>query len=196
MADQEQTDSLDTTDTTVASSDRKYANPSENAAISNEEIQTALWTQYLPESYGIRASIQNSKYRWCAREAGLWGIATGTAMSIHRLRMNRMNVVRAVNFGFATTGLVMTASYYFCVKRRDYEENMIQLMMRMNSFQPAETMPEQLSVSSDDHPFLEQIHGDDDDGVSTKQYVATIPERKEWQPQQSQQDLKDIVKPT
>jgi len=47
-----------------------------------DPLETAKWTQYLPESYGIRETIRGSNYRWCARESGMWGIATGTAMSL------------------------------------------------------------------------------------------------------------------
>jgi len=49
-------------------------------------LETAKWTRYLPEAFGIRESVRGSSYRWCVREGGMWGIATATAMSLHRLR--------------------------------------------------------------------------------------------------------------
>lgn len=30
--------------------------------------ETAKWTRFLPEAFGIRESIRQSPYRWCARE--------------------------------------------------------------------------------------------------------------------------------
>jgi hypothetical protein len=148
------------------------------------------WIQYLPK--GIRGAVEASKYRWCAREAGLWGIATGTAMTLHRFRMHSP-VTRAVNVGFITTIGVYFGSYYFCVKRRDYEERMIQLMMKLNSFEPATNMPEERPVD-ETHPFVAPGKGEDgEEGL--KQYVAKLPERKEWQPKLPAPDLKDIIKP-
>lgn len=47
-----------------------------------DPLETAKWTEYLPEAFGIRDSIRASNYRWCARESGMWGIATGTGMSL------------------------------------------------------------------------------------------------------------------
>ena len=58
-----------------------------NNVIDHQCLETAKWTKYLPESFGIRESVRSSSYRWCVRESGMWGIATATAMSLHRLRM-------------------------------------------------------------------------------------------------------------
>jgi Protein of unknown function (DUF3767) len=167
-------------------------NVSENAEVSDESpiANTARWTCYLPEAFGIRKSIEASKYRWCARESALWGIATGTAMSLHRFRM-RSSTTFAINMGFITCFTVFTGSYYFCVKRRDYQEQMIELMMKLNTFDHAANMPEELPYD-ENHPFLQPIDGTTD-GVP--QYVAHIPERKEWQPPLSSQDVMDTFQP-
>ena len=45
-----------------------------------DPLETAKWTQYLPEAFGFRDAVRANKYRWCAREGAMWGIATGTAM--------------------------------------------------------------------------------------------------------------------
>lgn len=159
--------------------------PADNALVG--QVQTATWTAYLPESFGIRAAVEASKYRWCAREASLWGIASGTAMTLHRFRM-RTTVTTAVNVGFATVFVVMGGSYYFCVKKRDYQEQMIELMMKFNAAAHVEEMPEQIPVD-DRHPFVEPS----DDGP---QYtVANLPARKEWQDPLPTQDFQDVFKP-
>jgi hypothetical protein len=149
------------------------------------------WIQYLPA--GIRGAVEASKYRWCAREAGLWGIATGTAMTLHRFRMHSP-VTRAVHVGFVTMMGVYVGSYYFCVKRRDHEEHMIQLMMKLNSFEPASIMPEERPID-ETHPFVAPGKGEKGDVLAQKQYVVNLPERKEWQPKLPAPELKDVLKP-
>jgi hypothetical protein len=62
-------------------------NANNNNVIDHQCLETAKWTKYLPESFGIRESVRSSSYRWCVRESGMWGIATATTMSLHRLRM-------------------------------------------------------------------------------------------------------------
>jgi hypothetical protein len=61
------------------------SNNNSNSVI--DPLETAKWTKYLPEFMGIRESVRSSSYRWCVRESGMWGIATATTMSLHRLRM-------------------------------------------------------------------------------------------------------------
>ena len=163
---------------------------SENAVTSDEQIQTARWTRYLPEAFGIRKSVEASKYRWCARESAMWGIATGTAMTLHRFRM-QSPTTRAVNIGFATVFTVFTGSYYFCVKRRDYQEQMIELMMRLNTFEHASNMPEERPID-ETHPFVIPATEEDEDAIPKKQYVAHLPERKDWQPQLPTQDAANV----
>ena len=61
--------------TTVQSAD-------EVTPVEVDPLETAKWTNNLPEAFGFREAIRASSYRWCAREAGMWGIATGTAMTL------------------------------------------------------------------------------------------------------------------
>ena len=35
---------------------------------SNDPLETAKWTRFLPEAFGIRESVRESSYRWCVRE--------------------------------------------------------------------------------------------------------------------------------
>ena len=45
--------------------------------------ETGTWVNYLPESFGLREAVRKSPFRWCARESSMWGLATGTAMSLY-----------------------------------------------------------------------------------------------------------------
>lgn len=63
-------------------------------------------------------------------------------------------------------------------------------MMRANDFQEAEEMPPEVPVG-EDHPFLEKGGNVNN---QTKELVAHLPERKEWQTQVPQQDAKDVFK--
>jgi hypothetical protein len=54
--------------------------PEEVTPVEVDPLETAKWTQYLPEAFGFREAVRADKYRWCAREGAMWGIATGTAM--------------------------------------------------------------------------------------------------------------------
>jgi hypothetical protein len=174
--------------------------PSENAATTPDQIETAKWTRHLPEALGIREAVRQSKYRWCFRESGLWGIATGTAMALHRLRMQSRTSL-AVNAGFGTFFVVYFGSYYFCVKRRDYKELMIEQMMKLNAFEHALQMPEPVPVD-ENHPFVEPAGanpaagmGGGSGGPPSKQYVAHLPERKEWQQPLPPQDASAVFRP-
>jgi Protein of unknown function (DUF3767) len=200
------TEHADATVSTFDTSDSSSYSPmnatSSNPSISNADTpNTARWTRYLPEAYGIRQSVENSKYRWCARESAMWGIATGTAMALHRMRMNSP-MSRVINVGFASVFVVMGGSYYFCVKRRDYQEEMIELLMRLNTFEHAQNMPPERPIDAT-HPFMVPSDAADDNGshsdattfVPAKQYVAVIPERKEWQAPVPTQDAADIFQP-
>lgn len=91
---------------------------------SSEPLEAPTWTRHLPESFGIRQSVQQSKYRWCVRESAMWGIATGTAMGLHRIRM-QSPLTRVANASFLSFFAVYLGSYYFCVKRRDHKEKMV-----------------------------------------------------------------------
>jgi hypothetical protein len=141
----------------------------------------------LPEAFGIRQATQQSKYRWCFREAGLWGIASSAAMGLHRLRMGSSTRI-AAHAGFTTLFVVYGGSYYFCCKRRDHQEKMIETMMKLNEFQHAEYMPETVPVD-ERHPFA--LPSDE----KPKQYVAHLPERKEWQAPLPSQDAASVFRP-
>jgi len=161
--------------------------PAGTSSSGDDTPETAQWTKYLPEAFGLREAVRQSPFRWCGRESALWGIATGSVMGLHRMRMGSTPIF-AINVGFATTFLVCIPSYYFCYRKREYKEQMIELMMRANDFQEAEHMPEQVPV--EEHPFLD-VEGDK---VKGKELVAHLPERKEWQTQIPQQDSKDVFK--
>lgn len=158
-----------------------------------EPLETAQWTNYLPESFGIRKSVQESSYRWCARESGMWGIATGSAITFHRLRM-KSTVNMSINVGFATTLIVFYPSYYFCVKRRKHREKMIELMMKMNTFDHAKRMPEEVPI--DQHPFVKPVsqNESEEEALDFKEYRTYIPEKKEWQQPDKSKDMKDVFK--
>jgi hypothetical protein len=115
----------------------------------------------------------------------------------------------ALNVGFATIWLVAFPSYYFCVKKRDYKEQLIQVMMRANDFQEAREMPPEIPAG-EEHPFLDDattiFQSNDNDTTAAaagggggggtmltdREFVGHLPERKEWQTQVPQQDAKDV----
>ena len=175
---------------------RGYSSTTDATAPGTTE-NTARWTKYLPEAWGIRQSVESSKYRWCARESALWGIATGSAMALHRIRMHSPTS-RVINVGFSSVFLVMGGSYYFCVKRRDYQEQMIELLMQLNTFEPVQNMPAERPID-ETHPFvLPDTTGaasSNQEPIRTKQYVAHLPERKEWQAPIPTQDAANIFQP-
>ena len=190
------TDHADATITSFDTSSKTTKSSNQSINTNADFPTTARWTRYLPEAYGIRQSVEASKYRWCARESALWGIATGTAMAFHRMRMNSP-LSRVINVGFMSVFVVMGGSYYFCVKRRDYQEEMIELLMQLNTFEHAQNMPAERPIDAT-HPFMmpnDAEDGSDGTSVSTKQYVARIPERKEWQTPVPTQDAADIFQP-
>lgn len=161
------------------------------------------WTQYLPEKFGIRKSIEDSPYGWCYRESFLWGIATGTAMGIHRLRM-KSHPLFAINIAFLTTITVTLPSYYFCYRKRDHQERVIEMMMAANDFRPGEEVPEQIPIGKD-HPFLDVKEDGDaaatsggnsekDEATLQKEFVARLKEKKEWQEPHQIQDANKIFK--
>ena len=118
----------------------------------------------------------------------------------HRLRMGSPPIF-AVNIGFATTLLVCVPSYYFCVRKRNYKERLIEVMMRANDFQEASEMPPEVPAG-EDHPFLQPAGdatalggGGTTTGAGTlsdREFVGHLPERKEWQTPLPQQDAKDV----
>jgi hypothetical protein len=65
-------------------------------------------------------------------------------------------------------------------------------MMKLNSFEPVQDMPEPIPVD-EHHPFVSNTVDDDASGIPTqRQYVAHLPERKEWQPPLPTQDAESV----
>jgi len=106
----------------------------------------------------------------------MWGIATGTGMGLHRLRMGSTGFF-AGNVAFATTMVVAAPSYYFCFRRREHHEKVIEMMMRTNDFQSHEDMPKTVPIK--EHPFMEK--GGEESRAQGKEYTAMLKERKEWE---------------
>jgi hypothetical protein len=92
----------------------------------------------------------------------------------------------AGNAAFGTIFLVCVPSYYFCVKKRNFKEQWIELMMKANQVQSAEEMP----LQPTEDPFL--LSGDDDGNVSDQELYARLQERKEWQTQTPTQDVDQV----
>jgi len=157
-----------------------------NRDSSSDPLETATWTRFLPEAFGIRDSVRGSSYRWCVREGGMWGIATSTAMGLHRLRIGSKPVM-AGHFFFGTFMIVMLPSYYFCYRRREHQEQVIEMMMRYNQFDHATDLPAEPPL--EEHPFWEENDGthilnDLESNSTTKhnrEFRGMIKERKEWQ---------------
>ena len=127
-------------------------------------------------------------------------------MALHRFRM-QSSTPTAVHAGFASFFVVYLGSYYFCVKRRDYQEHLIELMMKLNSFEPAVEMPEPLPIN-EHHPFVLPVKSSTSNSTSNssstteqpnagppRQYVAHLPERKEWQKPLKPQDPQELFRP-
>jgi hypothetical protein len=74
-----------------------------------------------------------------------------------------------------------------CFRTRQYQEQLIEFMMRANEFRHVnETPPE--TLAGDDHSFLKSS-----DNTSFEiEYTAHLPERKEWQPPLPPQNTKDV----
>ena len=71
----------------------------------------------------------------------------------------------------------------------------IELMMKLNSFAPADEMPEPVPID-ENHPFVapgsDDSDGDTNSIPAERQYVAHLPERKEWQEQLPTQDAANV----
>lgn len=154
-----------------------------NTGPASDPLETAKWTRFLPEAFGIRESVKQSSYRWCVREGGMWGIATATAMSLHRLRMGTRPVLAGHCF-FGTFMVVTLPSYYLCYRRREHQEQVIEMMMKYNQFGHATELPEEPPL--EEHPFWEQQQQQQQQISDTttkhdREYRGMIKERKEWQ---------------
>jgi hypothetical protein len=117
----------------------------------------------------------------------------------------------AFNVAFLTFNLVCIPSYYFCYRKREHKEQMIEMMMKANDFAPLQEMPP--SVPLTDHPFLmpadhgeiQDHHNQDmttgtDKGQARKpmEYRAWLKEWKEWQrpKQENHRDMATIFQPS
>jgi len=157
-----------------------------NSSSKSDPLETAKWTRFLPEAFGIRDSVRESSYRWCVREGGMWGMATATAMSLHRLRMGSKPAM-AGHFFFGTFMVVMLPSYYFCYRRREHQEEVIEMMMKYNQFGHAQDLPAEPPL--EEHPFWEENDGENNlsnfevNPVTKhdREFRGMIKERKEWQ---------------
>eukprot|EP00529_Nitzschia_sp_RCC80_P033688 CAMPEP_0113519446 /NCGR_PEP_ID=MMETSP0014_2-20120614/43524_1 /TAXON_ID=2857 /ORGANISM="Nitzschia sp." /LENGTH=201 /DNA_ID=CAMNT_0000417165 /DNA_START=107 /DNA_END=712 /DNA_ORIENTATION=+ /assembly_acc=CAM_ASM_000159 len=186
---------------TAASSSNDGGTPSSNnnnnnnKNVSGDPLETAKWTQYLPQVFGIREAVRQSSYRWCVREGGMWGIATGTAMSLHRLRMGSTPVFAGHVF-FGTFMVVMLPSYYFCYRRREHQEEVIEMMMKYNQFGHATDLPAEPPI--EEHPFWEKMTPEqqrqarDDQRAHDREFRGMLKERKEWQQPQETPAFEDI----
>lgn len=60
----------------------------------NDPLETAQWTNYLPQTFGIRDAVKQSSYRWCVREgyAFLWRVLECDffALTLERLRSSSL----------------------------------------------------------------------------------------------------------
>jgi len=157
-------------------------------------LETAKWTRYLPEAFGIRESVRGSSYRWCVREGGMWGIATATAMSLHRLRAGSKPLIAGHSF-FGTFMVVMLPSYYFCYRRREHHEQVIEMMMKYNQFGHAKTdLPAEPPI--EEHPFWEQQQQQQNNDIIVpkhdREFRGLIKERKEWQKSSKDPSFEEI----
>lgn len=165
---------------------------SDNAIVTNE-----AWTKLFPEAFGIRQLIEDSSFRWCWKESMMWGIATGTVMYIHRRRMGSRNLF-AGGIAYGTVLLVAVPSYYFCFRKREHQEHVIEMMMAANDFLPGEEMPESVPLDRE-HPFLDvkdtgSVGEKDNDRDLQKEFVARLKEKKDWQEPTPTQDVDEVFK--
>ena len=107
----------------------------------------------------------------------------------HRLRMGSRPIV-AGHFFFGTFMTVMLPSYYFCYRRREHHEEVIEAMMKYNRFGHASEMPEEPPL--EEHPFWEKSNGPSEN-KHDREFRGMIKERKEWQKAQDQ-SLEEIFK--
>ena len=96
--------------------------------------------------------------------------------------------VVAGHFFFGTFMVVMLPSYYFCYRRREHQEHVIEMMMQYNQFGHATELPAEPPL--EEHPFWEQNDGKsnlNDSEANTmssrhnREFRGMIKERKEWQ---------------
>ena len=117
-------------------------------------------------------------------------------VSRHRLRM-KSHPIFAGNVAFATVALVALPSYYFCFRRREHQERVIEMMMAVNDFRPGEEMPATVPLDQD-HPFLsvdDKLDGGaENEGDLQREFVAHLKERKDWQEPHPTRDAGDVFR--
>lgn len=96
----------------------------------------------------------------------------------HRLRMGSRPLV-AGHFFFGTCMVVMLPSYYFCYRRREHHEKVIEAMMKYNEFGHASDMPADTPL--EEHPFWEKADKHDIGSKHDREYRGMIKEKKDWQ---------------
>jgi hypothetical protein len=105
----------------------------------------------------------------------------------------------AGKIAFSTTVLVVFPSYYFCYRKREHQESVIELMMAVNDFRPGGEMPETIPLDGD-HPFLDVRDKAADDGTGgverdlRKEFVARLKEKKDWQEPYGTQDAEEVFR--
>jgi hypothetical protein len=94
--------------------------------------------------------------------------------------------VVAGHFFFGTFMVVMLPSYYFCYRRREHQEEVIEAMMKYNQFGHANDMPAEPPL--EEHPFWKEGTPDDINRQTKhdREFRGMIKERKEWQKKEDQ----------
>ena len=80
--------------------------------------------------------------------------------------------------------VVMLPSYYFCYRRREHQEEVIEKMMQYNQFGHATDLPAEPPLEQ--HPFWEEGTAVDQTERTKhdREFRGMIKERKEWQKSQ------------
>ena len=190
-----------TTSSQVSPESTTMSTKTSNNSYDNAIVTEETWTKIFPEAFGIRRLIEESSFRWCWRESSMWGIATGTVMYFHRRRMGSRNLF-AGGVAYGTMILVFAPSYYFCYRKREHQEHVIEMMMAANDFLPGEEMPESVPLERGEHPFLDVKDkggvGIDDDNYDDrdlqKEFVARLKEKKDWQEPHHTKDADEVFK--
>ena len=95
----------------------------------------------------------------------------------------------AVNIGMLAFLTVSGGSYYFCCRRRDHRERVVEAMMKLNAFEHASQMPEETPL--EEHPFARPA-GSTGRALPDQEFRGLLKENKEWQPREVDKDMKDV----
>jgi len=96
---------------------------------------------------------------------------------------------------FGTFMVVMLPSYYFCYRRREHHEQVIEMMMKYNQFGHAKTdLPAEPPI--EEHPFWEQQQQQQNNDIIVpkhdREFRGLIKERKEWQKSSKDPSFEEI----